>query len=133
MDGMGLLNAMTAKMRWHQQRQELLAQNVANANTPQYKGQELKAFDFASEVNSLKLGPVVTDANDSRDIVASGFAGAGPSEDGQQVSFEVTPEGTGVTIEDEMMKVNANQMDYQAVTTLYTKSLSLIRTALGVA
>jgi flagellar basal-body rod protein FlgB len=30
-----------------------------------------------------------------------------------------------------MMKVAANQMDYQAVTTLYTKSLQLIRTALG--
>ena len=30
-----------------------------------------------------------------------------------------------------MMKVTANQMDYQAVTTLYTKSLALIRTALG--
>ena len=39
--------------------------------------------------------------------------------------------GNGITLEDEMMKVTANQMDYQAITTLYTRSLKLIRTALG--
>ena len=30
-----------------------------------------------------------------------------------------------------MMKVAANQMDYQSVAALYTRSLSLIKTALG--
>ena len=131
MDGLSLLNAMTAKMRWHQQRQDLLAQNVANANTPNYLGQELKPFDFAQQMNGLHLDPITTDVNDGRDIVASALGGGGPADAGQQVNFEVTPEGTGITVEDEMMKVSANQMDYQAVTTLYSKSLALIRTALG--
>jgi flagellar basal-body rod protein FlgB len=56
---------------------------------------------------------------------ADGFAS------GQLNNFEVTPEGNGVTLEDEMMKVTSNQMDYQAATTLYTRSIALIRTALG--
>jgi len=30
-----------------------------------------------------------------------------------------------------MLKVSANQMDYAAVTQLYAKSLSLIKTAIG--
>jgi flagellar basal-body rod protein FlgB len=30
-----------------------------------------------------------------------------------------------------MMKVAANQMDYQMVTTLYSRGLGLIKTALG--
>jgi len=30
-----------------------------------------------------------------------------------------------------MMKITQNQMDYQAATTLYTKGLGLIRTALS--
>jgi flagellar basal body rod protein FlgB len=46
-------------------------------------------------------------------------------------NFEVTPEGNGVTLEDEMMKVTANQMDYQAVTTLYSRSVRIIKLALG--
>jgi flagellar basal-body rod protein FlgB len=30
-----------------------------------------------------------------------------------------------------MMKVTANQLDYEAATSLYTKSLGLLRTAIG--
>ena len=36
-----------------------------------------------------------------------------------------------MTLEDEMMKVTANQMDYQTVTALYTRSMAILRTALG--
>ena len=41
------------------------------------------------------------------------------------------PTGNSVNLEQEMMKVAANQMDYQAVTALYTRSLSLLKTAIG--
>ena len=43
----------------------------------------------------------------------------------------VRPTGNAVSLEDEMMKVAGNQMDYQVATALYTRSLSLIKTALG--
>jgi flagellar basal-body rod protein FlgB len=63
------------------------------------------------------------------------FAIMGTDADGfgsrQLNSFEITPEGNGVTLEDEMMKVTTNQIDYQTVTSLYTKSMQLIKTALG--
>jgi flagellar basal-body rod protein FlgB len=36
-----------------------------------------------------------------------------------------------VNLEDEMIKVAANQMDYQAATTLYSRSLGLLKTAIG--
>jgi flagellar basal-body rod protein FlgB len=125
-----LLNAMTDKMRWHQQRQDLLSQNVANSDTPNYRGFDLRPIDFAAELDGLSLPPVRLSTDDARDLAGAGGAG-GSAEPEQQNNFEVTPEGNGVTLEDEMMKVAANQMDYQAVTTLYTKSLQLIRTALG--
>ena len=43
----------------------------------------------------------------------------------------MSPTGNAVSLEDEMMKVAANQMDFQAVTALYSRSLSLFKTALG--
>ena len=46
-------------------------------------------------------------------------------------TFEVRPTGNAVSLEDEMLKVAANQMDYQAATALYTRGLGLIKTALG--
>ena len=45
--------------------------------------------------------------------------------------YEVRPAGNAVNLEEEMMKVAANQMDFQAATALYTRSLNLIKTALG--
>jgi flagellar basal-body rod protein FlgB len=36
-----------------------------------------------------------------------------------------------VTLEDEMMKVIAHQLDYQTATSLYSKSLGLLKIALG--
>ena len=45
--------------------------------------------------------------------------------------FEIRPAGNAVSLEDEMMKVANNQMDFQAVSALYTKSLCLIKIAVG--
>jgi len=125
-----LLTALTQKMRWHQQRQDLLAENVANADTPGYRGRDLKTLDFNAMLGNVSLVPVSTEATDPMHFAVTASGEDAPDAQ-QQASFEVTPEGNGVTLEDEMMKVTANQMDYQAVTSLYTKSLQLIRTALG--
>ena len=46
-------------------------------------------------------------------------------------NYEVRPTGNSVNLEDEMMKVAANQMDYQAATALYSRSLNLLKVALG--
>jgi flagellar basal-body rod protein FlgB len=43
----------------------------------------------------------------------------------------VRPTGNAINLEDEMIKVAANQMDYQAVTALYTRSLGLLKAAIG--
>lgn len=130
MTEVSLLTALTDKMRWHQQRQDLLAENVANADTPGYKGRDLKQPDFSAMVDGMTLAPVSTATTDPMHFSVGGSSDDSANAE-QQASFEVTPEGNGVTLEDEMMKVTANQMDYQAVASLYTKSLALIRTALG--
>ena len=45
--------------------------------------------------------------------------------------FEARPSGNAVSLEDEMLKVANNQMDYQAATALYTRGLGMLRTAFG--
>jgi flagellar basal-body rod protein FlgB len=54
-----------------------------------------------------------------------------PYRTGNQRLYEVRPAGNAVNLEEEMMKVAANQMDFQTATALYTRSLNLIKTALG--
>lgn len=134
---MGLMDmpvfaALTEKMRWHQTRQGLLAENVANAETPGYRGRDLKQFDFAGRINTASSSATITTrATQPMHYAVSSQGGGGEAGAQRMANFEITPEGNGVTLEDEMMKVTANMMDYQAATSLYQKSVKIIRTALG--
>ncbi len=120
-----LFAALTDKMRWHQTRQGLLAENVANAETPGFRGSDLAVYQF-----DTALGNVATSTTVAGHIsVNSSGTEAFPAR--SAASFEVTPEGNGVTLEDEMMKVAQNQLDFQTVTGLYSKSMRILRTALG--
>jgi len=125
-----LFTALAEKMKWHQTRQGLLAENVANAETPGYRGRDLKAFGFEEHMRNLTLAKGGV-ASTSPMHIAVGDAASGGFNPRQINNFEITPEGNGITLEDEMMKVASNQMDFQTVTTLYSRSLRLIRTALG--
>lgn len=127
---MPVFTALTDKMRWHQTRQGLLAENVANAETPGYRGRDLKQFDFAEQMNGFSSASVTTQATQKMHFSVGGADG-GAFGAQRMANFELTPEGNGVTLEDEMMKVTTNLMDYQAATSLYQKSIKILRTALG--
>jgi flagellar basal-body rod protein FlgB len=45
--------------------------------------------------------------------------------------YEVTPSGNSVVLEEQMMKLAENQMEYRLVTNLYKKNVSLLKMALG--
>jgi flagellar basal-body rod protein FlgB len=51
--------------------------------------------------------------------------------DGGKNAFMTRPAGNAVNLEEQMLKVSANQMDYAAATSLYSRSLGLIKTAIG--
>ena len=75
----------------------------------------------ASQLQLARTKPATSPAS----AATSPFAAERPG------GYDVRPTGNAVNLEDEMMKVAANQMDYQAATTLYTRSLGLIKTAIG--
>lgn len=127
-----VLDALRTKMKWHQTRQRVLAENVANADSPDYRAKELKAPEFNSFMRPAKPGVVSTRVTDVKHIAVSGRVdGSSRFDDEREDNFETTPSGNSVVVEEQMMKVAANQMDYQAATTLYSKSIGLLRMALG--
>ena len=125
--GMNLFQALSDKMRWHQERQGVLAENIANADTPGYVQRDLKTFSFGDEMSSIAT---VTTSLTSPTHISAGSGGWGLFGK-NSAPFEITPSGNGVTLEDEMMKVAGNDMDYQAVTALYSRSIRLLKVALG--
>jgi flagellar basal-body rod protein FlgB len=122
-----LFSMLRTRMQWHQERQRLLAENVANADTPKFQPRDLAPPKFDPRQ------PAVAQVGLARTNAAH-IASVGGSQQFQLArngSFEARPSGNAVSLEDEMLKVASNQMDYQAVATLYSRGLGMIRTALG--
>jgi len=124
-----LLSLLRSKMHWHQQRQQLLAQNVANSDTPDYRPLDLVAPDFSARVPRVPSPGLAR--TDPAHLAGVGLDDSEQFGKDRRGGYEIRPAGNAVNLEDEMMKVAANQMDYQAATMLYTHSLNLIKTALG--
>jgi flagellar basal-body rod protein FlgB len=122
-----ILSMLRERMEWHQERQRVLAENVANADTPNYRARDLAPPDFSRE---MRLATLSLDRSSPLHITAQGSGGSVFAADNKG-RFEVRPRGNSVTHEDEMLKVASNQMDYEAVTSLYTRSLALIKLAIG--
>jgi flagellar basal-body rod protein FlgB len=132
--GIPLFSMLRTKMHWHQERQRLLAENVANADTPRFRPRDLAPVKFdnrALGAGAANPGGAVTLARTDPGHLGPTGGAAPQFQPDRKGAFEVRPAGNAVTLEDEMMKVAANQMDYQAATTLYGRSLGLLKTAIG--
>ncbi|QCI62987.1 flagellar basal body rod protein FlgB [Phreatobacter stygius] len=125
-----IFSMLRDRMRWHQDRQKLLAENVANAETPGYRARDLRSPSFDELVQGNAGSGIGTLRTNERHITGS-VQGGSRFQVRRDTGVVTTPDGNRVNLEDEMLKVAQNQMDYQAVTGLYQRSLGLIRTALG--
>jgi flagellar basal-body rod protein FlgB len=126
---MPLLAAIKGRLQYHQQRQKVLAENVANADSPGFRPRDLKPFDIAMALHHAGNGQTAPARTNAAHLGAEPSAGGAA---GQRAKlFEATPSGNAVNLEDEMMRLSQNASDYQLATTLYTKSLSYLKLALG--
>jgi flagellar basal-body rod protein FlgB len=122
-----ILAMLRERMQWHQARQEVLAENVANSDTPGYQAKDLAPpnFEHQLSVASLELDRT------SADHIAADTSDETQYATDDKARYEIRPRGNSVSHEDEMMNMASNQMDYEAVTQLYTHSLDLIKLAAG--
>lgn len=125
-----LFAALGKRMEWLNQRQKVLAENVANANTPNYRPSDLAPQSFRDLLKGStggRLAPVATSPSHLGGVARGGGAFS-PTRD--KVT-EVSPTGNAVQIENQMMKVAETQADYTMTTNLYRKHLNMLKTAIG--
>jgi flagellar basal-body rod protein FlgB len=122
-----LFTMLRTRMHWHQERQRVLAENVANADTPRFQPRDLAPPQFdPRRPATVELGLARTST-----AHLAGAPGSTRFQLDRNGGFESRPSGNAVSLEDEMMKVASNQMDYQAATSLYTRGLGMLKTAIG--
>ncbi len=127
----GIFSALKTKMQWHQSRQRVLAENVANADTPGYRAKDLRKINFASALASATSPSVGVARTNAKHIEGTALPSNGPFRNDNAKGWETTPSGNGVILEEQMMKVTENQMEYQSAASLYSKSVTLLKIALG--
>jgi len=123
-----IFSMLRTRLEWAQARQRVLAENVANSDTPHFRPSDLAPPKFDSLSGAAP--PVRLATTESGHLPGFGSAGEAFQSE-RQGAYDVRPAGNAVNLEDEMMKVAANQMDYQSVSALYTRSLNLLKTAIG--
>lgn len=126
-----LLQAMGAKMNYLETRQKVLAQNIANADTNDYRPKDLTAVDFGAVLKDLtKDGKIRLETTDPGHM-GQPDSTAQMRNRKQRVTYEVAPAGNAVVLEEQMVKANETGMDFNLMTNLMRKQLGMIRTALG--
>lgn len=130
---LSLFSSLSQKMSWLTERQKVLAQNLANANTPGYVPKDLKKISFKAALDqTAPTGGLHMQTTDSRHMSgASGINGSYRTEI-KDAEFSIsTPDGNAVNMEDELIKMSETQMEYATATNIYRKHVSMIKTALG--
>jgi flagellar basal-body rod protein FlgB len=126
---MPLLSLLRERMTWLNQRQDVLSQNVANADTPRYIARDLKELDFDRMVGEASSGTKMMTTN-ARHIAISSLHG-GKFEDHETPDQESDPNGNAVSLEVQMIKVADTQAQYAAAANLYAKAVRMMKTAIG--
>jgi flagellar basal-body rod protein FlgB len=116
------------KLAYLGQRQKVIAQNIANADTPNYQARDLKPINFQDQMRHemALVTPVLTQANHLQPVTP-------PERFKVQETkrpYETSLDKNGVVLEEQAEKMQATSTEYQAATTIYKKYLGMFKLVL---
>jgi flagellar basal-body rod protein FlgB len=110
------------RLEYIDQRQQIVAQNIANADTPDYQPHDLKSF--ASLLTARAITPTQTDPMHLQGkITQASFT--------RELPNERAPDGNAVNLEGELTKVAQNETNAALVGNLWKSYMGMYMTALG--
>jgi flagellar basal-body rod protein FlgB len=122
-----LFDLAEQRLAWTDRRQEVLAQNIANLNTPHFQAKDLRPF---AQTLAQATGAGTTLARTepghmagTEDTAAQALLMPEPS--------ARQPDGNAVSLDDQLTKVADTATSQEIATTLYKKYLSMFSMALG--
>lgn len=133
-----LFDGMRQAMKSMAENQRVIAENVANSETPGYKARTVEAPDFSAMVDG-QLGnsgtPHVARPHVELSAGMTALGARAPIGGGHVVldgnTSETKPDGNNVTLEDQLLHLGQVQQDYATMTNLYRKQMALLKTAVG--
>jgi flagellar basal-body rod protein FlgB len=128
-----LFSLISARTAWLGQREAVLGQNLANADTPSFKPMDLAAFEKSMPSPGGGMAPVALEQTAQGHLAGTRRPAAAGARSRPNDGYEMAPAGNAVVLEEQMQKLMTTQLDHQLATNLYSRHKSMLKTALGVA
>ncbi|WP_137177100.1 flagellar basal body rod protein FlgB [Roseomonas sp. AR75] len=113
------------RLHWLDRRQSVLAQNVANADTPGYRPRDLVPFQRELE-GARRLALARTQPGHG-----IGSAAAAANARAERDVMEVTPDGNAVSLDREAMRIAETDTAHAVAMAVHRSFMGMFRTALG--
>lgn len=135
-DDISLLGLLRQDLQYSSDRQRVIANNVAHANTPGYTPQDISPDEFQRAVEAnmrgrrTATGGLSMSTSSANHISGRPDASAGRSwQAADAPDSETTVNGNSVVLEEQMVRASETRMRYESALSLYQKSIGLLRTA----
>ncbi len=125
----GLFRLAERRLAWSDQRQQVLAQNVANANTPGYQPRDLAPF--AQSLMQASFAVASAPAQTEPGHMAGTISPNAAMLDTSRRPDARAPDGNAVSLQDELTKVAETDNLHEFTLNLYHTYLGMFSTALG--
>ena len=130
-----LFAMLQSRMGYLSNRQRVISENVANADSPGFTPHDLKPFSFEAQVQAQAGSGVVPAGVQA--VTQPGHMQAPGHQGGMRSGVkaitskdsETTLDGNSVVLEEEMMKMTDSRVNYEAAVSFYQQSLQMLRTA----
>ncbi|MCL2474041.1 MAG: flagellar basal body rod protein FlgB [Alphaproteobacteria bacterium] len=119
----GVFDALSGRMFYLKQKQTVLAENIANSSTPNYKQLELQPMSFESVLQKAGRTMLITNP---KHILPASMAGANARTFESKDTVE-TMSGNTVDIEGQMAEMSKTSMEHQTVAAIYKKLSGLFK------
>jgi flagellar basal-body rod protein FlgB len=130
-----LFSMLKSRLGYLSQRERVVAENVANSDTPGFTPKDLKPFSFEQAMAAHTTGRRMA-VNASPEAAAAMSrlptlkrASTATHRAVNSPDSDTTLDGNQVVLEEQMLKMNETRLSYDAAITFYQKSMGLIRMA----
>jgi flagellar basal-body rod protein FlgB len=133
LDAIPLFAMLKNRMTYLGGREKVLSENIANASTPAYAPHDLKPFSFQAamtqQASSMPAGALAQTQAGHMPLTKKQQSRASSMKDKTASDSEITLDGNGVVLEEQMIKLNETQTSYDAAISFYQKSMGLLKLA----
>jgi flagellar basal-body rod protein FlgB len=129
LNDISILSMFQRNMGWLTRNHDVIANNIANSDTPDFKAKELKSLDFDRMMRDAARP--VSVAVTSRDHMVGSGGGSNHKVRVDRDTYEVSSTGNSVTLEEQAVNIADNSMKYQLASSLYGKSVAMLRMAIN--